>query len=296
MFDWDDLRHVLAVARAGTTAAAAQDLKVNATTTARRIAAIEQALAVRLFDKTLSGYAVTEAGARIVTLAERIEAEIASIQAYVAEEARRVSGTIRVTAPELLANAVLIPSIARFQAIYPDVGVEMIGDDRVFDLERGEADVALRAGARPDGGSLVVRKLADLKWAVYCGRDYAARRGTPASETELDTHDIIASDGYLSRLPGPIWLAEHAARGNVVYRCNSVSNLFYAIRAGLGVATFPCVIAEREPDVVRCLMPAKTITSDLWLITHERLRKAARVRAFMDFVVSNVGAIQGVLG
>ncbi len=292
MFDWNDLRHLLAVARAGTTAAAATSLRVNATTVARRIAALEEALGVVLFEKVQTGYRLTVLGEQLKAVAERVEAEVTAVDHILAAEARGLAGTIRITAPETLAGAVLVSRVAAFRKAFPDVAVEFQADDRTFDLARGEADIALRAGRRPEDPALVARKLVDLGWGVYCGAGYARDHGAPSTPEALKDHVIIGAIGFLATLPGPTWLMRHAPGAMVSHQSNSVSSLIHAALANLGVCTLPCVIADREPGLVRCIAPVDEIRSELWLVTHERLRHVARIRAFMDFIAAHVATLR----
>lgn len=288
MFDWGDLRPFLAVARMGTTAAAGEALKLSATTIARRISALEEALGLVLFERAQVGYRLTERGERLREIAEKVERELISVDQLVAAGSRSLSGSICVTAPETLATAVLLPRVAEFRKVYPEISIDFHADDRPFDLARGEADVAFRAGTCPSDPALVVRKLCDLGWAVYCGADYAHERGVPRSTRDLDGHVLIGAAAALAGLPGPRWLARHAPEAEVSHQSNSVTSLLHATLANFGLATLPCVIADREPKLVRCFGPVLEIKSELWLATHERLRHVSRIRAFMDFMAAHI--------
>ena len=104
MFEWSDLRHFLAVARSGSTLSAAKILGVNQTTVARRVAALEEAIGEKLFDKTAGGYRLTEVGSAMVQNAERVEAEAEAFARMVAQRSRKLLGMIRVTTNDVLAD------------------------------------------------------------------------------------------------------------------------------------------------------------------------------------------------
>jgi DNA-binding transcriptional LysR family regulator len=161
MYDWGDLRFFLAAARAGSTLGAARELMVNQTTVARRIAALEEALGARLFDRHQDGYRLSEAGAAILAQAEHVAVEAETLERLVAQRSRQLSGVIRVTTVESVANMMLTPWLTEFMDLYPDIRVEVIVTDLRLDLPRGEADIAIRAGYMPKGSGIVVRKLAD---------------------------------------------------------------------------------------------------------------------------------------
>ena len=292
VYDWNDLRHFLAVARSGSTLAAAKALRVNQTTVARRVAVLEEALGVRLFDRLQAGYRLTEAGQGIFADAERVEAEAEALQAKLAQQGRRTSGVIRVTTPETMANVFLTPCLVEFCQTYPDIRVEVAVSDRQLDLLRGEADVALRGNARPDRSGLVGRKVADVAWGVYCSRDYVRRRGCPRCIEDLNNHTVIGGEGASTFQPGVRWLTEAAPRAEVATRSNSLSNLMVAVKAGLGLGVIPCMVGDLDLDLIRCLPPVEEIQSDIWLITTEALKDVPRIRAFNDFVAGRMAALR----
>ena len=180
MFEWSDLRHYLAVARSGSTLSAAKILGCNQTTVARRIAALEEALGEKLFDKTAGGYRLTEVGSAMMQNAERVEAEAEGFSRMVAQRSRKLLGMIRVTTNDVLADCLLTPWLREFTQRFPVVQVETVITDRQLDLSRGEADIALRAAtlsSGPMGDGVVVRRLATGKWGVYVSKAYAAENG-----------------------------------------------------------------------------------------------------------------------
>ena len=286
--DWNDLRHFLAVARAGSTLAAADSLKVNQSTVARRIGALEQALGLRLFERLQSGYRLTAAGHELLPAAERLEREATTIQRLAEQRARRVAGTVRVTTNEPLANLFLNPCIREFTDLYPDVLIEVVVGDESLDLDRGDADVALRAGSQSGTGNLLVRKLRELQWSVYASRDYGLRNGFPRTAETLAGHAIIAGGSGLNRVPGPAWLERHAGSERVVARSNSVTHMVAAVKAGLGLGAIPCTLGEQDPDLVRCLAPPPELDSPLWLVTRSDLADEPRIRTFTSFMSARI--------
>lgn len=290
MFDWNDLRHFLAVARTGSTLAAARQLGVNQTTCARRVQALEDALGQRLFDRVQAGRMLTEAGRALMTSAEAVEAAARSFEEQAGLQRRALSGALRVTCSEIIGNVAVIPALAEFNQLYPEIEVEVLAGDRFMDLVAGEADIAIRAMSRPEfEPGLVIRKLTDAGWALYCSADYAARHGRPSGIDDLAGHLLI---GGASDLAGPLFrMVEARAEGaEVRSRAGSLSNLFAAVRSGLGVAPLPLDPAEEDPVLIRCGDPIPEFASSVWLVAPERLRDHPRARAFMDFVASYMAA------
>lgn len=294
MYDWNDLRHFLAVARTGNLLAGGKAVGVNPTTTARRIAALEQALGVRLFDRLQQGYRLTEAGEEFLAQAERVEAEAETFRHMVDRRNRAMAGVVRVTTNEAFANMVLTPCLAEFADLYPGIRVEVVVADQWLDLARGEADVALRAGA-PDQAGTVGRKLCDLRWSIYASRGYVDRRGWPEGEADLARHIVIGGDGALSDLPATRWLRERTAGAESLSRSNSLGNLLAAAKAGLGVAPLPCMMGDAEADLVRCLPPIPELDSELWMVTREPVKELTHVRTFNTFIAGRIASIRHLL-
>jgi DNA-binding transcriptional LysR family regulator len=292
MIDWGDLRFVLAVVRAGAALPAAKALGVNQTTVMRRITQFEEALGAELFERKQSGYAPTPLALRIAEAAERIESEVAKLEHSMQSDQRVLSGAVRVTTSEVLANRMITPCLQAFYKEHPAVRIELIADDRRLDIATGEADVALRAGSRPEGAGIVARRLPDAGWSIYCGKSYAAERGFPSRPEEIDGHAIVGMDGRIAELPGPIWLRKWAPNAVIRFRSNSLTNLVSSLRAGLGLGALPCFVGDLDPELVRCMPPVKELESEMWLIVREDLRNVPHVRAFADFLAAHVHSIR----
>jgi DNA-binding transcriptional LysR family regulator len=279
--DWNDLRTFLAIARQGSLQGAARALGVNHSTVFRRLNALEARLAVRLFDRSARGYALTAAGEHMLASAERVEDEILALERRLLGGDVRLSGTLRVTTTDTLVHGVLGPHLRAFQTAYPAIELELFTGNAFFDLSKREADVALRPRRHP-GDAMVGRRLAEIAVALYGGRDYLAARGRPPSVAALDGHAVIIGDASLGHLPATRWLAERTPAGATMLRCNSWLSQFAAARAGLGLAALPCFLGDPAPELIRVLPPEPALAGELWLVTHPDLRRTARVRAFME--------------
>ena len=294
MYDWDDLRVFLAVARAGSTLAAARELGVNQTTVARRIAALEESLGTRLFDRHQDGYRLSECGKQILEQAERVAVEAETLGRLVAQRKRDLSGTLRVTTPEIFANFWLTPWLGAFMDQYPEIHVEVVATDNRLDLMRGEADIAVRAGSMPDDPGLVIRRLADYQWTMCCSKAYAEKYGVPSSGEELNDHFVVGSDGPLSKLQPHLWLAQVAPRAKRRSTCSSVANMIAAVKAGHGVGFLPNTVLMVEPDIVECFIVPGCRYS-FFIAMPETMRDQPRVRVFCDFLVAQANASRHLL-
>ena len=285
MRDWSDVKFFLATAQGGSALAAGRELGVNATTVARRIAALERTLSIRLFDRDNDGYRISESGKAILIQAERVATEMETLERLAAQRRRDLSGVIRVTTVESFANAILTPLLSEFIERYPDIKVEVITSDQRLDLARGEADIAIRACQMPTESGITVRKLADDPWALYCSRAYAAKRGVPKSVEDLDRHVVVGGEGVLAKLDPFKWLAKAAPRATVRSVCNTVANTIVAIRAGHGVGPLPYRAKKFDgSDLVECFqMPS--FGFGFYLLTRSDVTDLPRVKAFGRFMV-----------
>ncbi len=295
LFNWDDLRFFLAVARHGSTIAAARALGVNQSTVQRRMAEFERGLGQTLLKRETTGYRLTELAERLVGPAQQVELAAHAFTQEIDAATRALSGVVRVTCPEpIVLRLSQSPLLARFHATHPQLRVEFVMSDRYLSLAAGEVDVALRSGDT-DEPDVVGRKIADSLWAVYGSRTYVAQHGAPASVAELARHDLVAFDDSMAGHRTAQWLSKVAPAGNVVARNNSVLGLLYAARAGLGLAPLPTALGDAEPELMRVLGPVAELTREWRVLAHRDHRRTPRVAAFFDFIVSEVDALKPIL-
>lgn len=282
--DWNDIRFFLAVARTGSTVAAARALGVNQTTVARRIAELETAVGSQLFERSREGYRLLAGAEALQQAAEVVEGDVSAFGELAAALGRGVD-SIRVTTNEPLANIILAPAMRRFRESHPHVRIDLVVGSRQLDLARGEADVALRAAPMPTDPGLVARRVGDAHWGVYCSQDYARRHGAPADVAGLAEHMLMI-------LPYPSgWRIAEISQPRGVEQRETANELAIAGRAGLGVISVPCIVGDTLPDFVRCFVQAEPVTPVL-LVYHERLKGSTEVRAFLDAVVEHTRAVR----
>lgn len=284
MFDWNDARYFLAVAESGSTLAAGRALRVSQTTVARRVAALEEALGLSLFDRRRAGYGLTPAGEALLPEARNIQTAGDAMAAAAAAQKRAGGGTVRLTAEESFIVSVLPPMLRDLHALHPDIVIELDATEDVRDLEAGDADIAIRVAKRLRGSGLVARRIAEDVWTLYCSRAYAEANGCPRTRRELARHPLISGGGgEIGRYYGT-WLRENGLEQAIAMQHGTVTGLLAAVRSGLGLTALPCLVGEPDDDLVRCLPPAAASARTTWLVTHERLRHTPRVRAVMDFL------------
>jgi DNA-binding transcriptional LysR family regulator len=291
MFDWNDLKYFLAVARHGSTIAAGKALGLSQSTVHRRLEELERRLGRELVTRHTSGYRLTDFGEELRPYAEQVAAAVEELVRHVSDAARDQAGVIRVTCPEPIVQR-MTPLIERFHARHPKLRVEFVMSDRYLDLSKGEADVAFRSGDTDD--ELVGRKIADSIWAVYASHAYIARNGSPKRIEDLAQHPLVCLDESLSK-HRVVWLKQVAPEAKVAARNNSVLGLMYAVRSGVGLGPLPTAIADEDPDLVRVLGPIPELARSWRLLCHPSRRRSPRVAAFFDFIAEEREALKSIL-
>jgi DNA-binding transcriptional LysR family regulator len=290
VLNWDDLRVVLAVARGRSLSAAARSLRVTHSTVFRRLAVIEQVLAVRLFERFRDGYVATPAGEAVAGLAARLATDITALEMRLAGQDMRPSGTVRIATTDTIAP-LLIRHIASLRVAHPEIIPEITLANTMADLTRREADIALRPTPLPPE-TLVGRRVADISHVVYGSPDYLARcRGE-----DLHDHDWVGLDEALASTVIGRWLRQHIRADRTVITVDSLPALRDAACAGLGLALLPCYVGDSDTGLRRVAVasPAEP-RSALWLLTHGDLRHTARIRAVMDHLAAAFASDRALL-
>jgi DNA-binding transcriptional LysR family regulator len=295
MFDWDDLQHFLAVARFGSTTAAARTLKVDQSTVQRRLAELERRIGQALVERRPTGYRLTSFGEQLLPHAQRVEESVRALEQVVQSSARELTGVVRVTCPEPIVYRISqSPLLERFRARHPRLQIEFLMSDRYLDLGKGEADVALRSGDTTDN-QLVGRKIGDSLWAVYGSRIYVQQHGSPQRVEDLHQHALIGLDEAMAGHRAAAWLRQAAPNARRVASADSVLGLVSSARAGVGLAPLPTALGDAEPELVRVLGPIPELSRIWRILTTKQLRRTPRVAAFFDFMVSEVDALRPIL-
>ena len=281
--EWDDLRHFLAVARAGSLADAARQLKTSPATVGRRVAELESQLGARLFDRKQTGYTLTESGTAIHKKAEEVEEAVFSVEREALGRDLHVSGRVRLATSDELATHVIAPHFGEFRRCYPRLVLEVVAQHELANLSRREADVALRS-ARPEQNNLMVRRAGWWKCGLYAAKSYATAHDLKPGIRDFSNLDIITWTDETAHFRGGPWFAENARGATVALQANSRRIHYRACTAGLGLAILPCLSADRDPALIRLLPPEQVFVAELYLVTHRDLARTARVRAVIDFL------------
>jgi DNA-binding transcriptional LysR family regulator len=273
-WNWDDLRVVLAVARAGSLRGAARVLRVSHSTVLRRLQELESAARVRLFERSGERFELTNAGHDVIHTSEEVEDALVSLERRVQGRDQSLSGPVRVTLPDPLLPA-LLPVFRSFQAKYPEIDTTIDVSVQFLDLAQREADVALRIAGEPPA-DLVGRRVATIACAVYGTERYLKARSRQALE-RLDWVGWPAN----SRMEFAQWLQANVPKARIALRLDGSWAVRDAVDADLGVTLFPCALGDVRRGWQRVRLVPE-VSAPLWILTHKDLRATARVRALRD--------------
>lgn len=294
-FHWDDLKHLLAVARHGSTLAAGRALHVDQSTVQRRLVELERRIGQSLVQRQPTGYRLTAFGEEMLPFAEAVERSVQAFERQLHTLGTETAGVIRVTCPEPIVNRIVQTGLLdRFHARHPALRVQFVMSDKYIDLSQGDADVALRSGDTDDD-ELVGRKIGDSIWAVYASRAYIERHGRPASIADLAQHALVGFDDTMARHRIAQWLHTVAPDAPMAARSSSVLGLIYSVKAGIGIGPLPLSLGNAEPDLVRVLEPVAELTRVWRLLTTRELRRTPRVSAFFDFIVGEIETLRPII-
>ncbi len=295
MLDWNDLRYFLAVARHGSTLAAARAMQKSQSTVHRRLGELEIALGQPLVKRHPTGYRLTPFGSALLPDAEAMEAAASALEHHLERLEQVGAAVIRLTCPEPIMYLMTKSGmIERFHDLHPHLRVEFVLSDKYMDLAKGDADVALRSGDTDDG-DLIGRKIADSLWAVFASKSFVELNGKPENVNMICNFPIVALDASMAGHRLTQWLANIAPQAVIASRNTSILGLISAVKAGLGVAALPMALGDKEPELVRVLGPIPELTRPWRILAHPDVRATPRVAAFFDFIVAETAALRPIL-
>ena len=292
-FDWDLLRSFLAVARSGKLTLAARRLKVDHSTLSRRILALETSLKAKLFDKSLNGYTLTPEGERLLAEAERVEAAVMTIQSDIAEESAGVSGTVRIGSPDGFGTRFLAPRVGGLAARHPGLDIELVANPRSFSLSRREADIAIGL-SNPANSRLLTVKLTDYELGLYGAASMAAVWQGIGDVGDLQSHPFVSYIDDLIYTPELDYLPLISRALTTRIKSSNLLAQAEAVAAGAGLGVLPCFLAEGDPRFLRVLPDRVGLIRTFFMSVHQDMRRLARLKATMDFLIEITAASRGI--
>lgn len=294
MFDWDDLRVFITVARMKRVAAAARALDIDATTISRRLSRLAQALDTDLFEQVGSDRILTHRGLALFRHAESIEGSALAAVAEVKGERRSLRGHVRVSVAEGFGTRILAPGLPAFHAQHPGIHVDIVTASGFLNPSKREADMAVML-ARPQRGNLSVRRIADYRLHLYASPAYLQRNDRPSDRRDLQDHVLI---GYVPEFlfaPELNYLDEVLPGAEAALRSSSIGIQRRLVLDGAGIGVLPDFMAANDTRLVRLLGDDVEITRSFWLVTHRDMTKLARIMAVSELIRKQTAMILGRL-
>jgi len=284
---WELYRSFLSVLIEGSLSGAARALGVAQPTVGRHVAALEKSLGLALFTRSQIGLMPTEAALSLRSYAETMQSTAAALERAAASQGTGVRGTVRVTASDVIGVEVLPPIIASLRDEHPDLVLELVLTDRMQDLLRREADIAVRM-ARPRQELLVARRVGQIELGLHAHRRYLSRYGTPNTIADLADHALIGFDQTTAFIRSAGKGLSGWKREAFAMRTDNNLAQLALIRSGAGIGVCQAAIARRDDSIVRLFPRHFSLQMETWITMHEDLRNSPRCRVAFDALIKGL--------
>ena len=286
--DWNDLKVLLALSRGGSVAGAARTLHVDQSTISRRLAALEEALGCALLIRGGREFCWTAEGRTMIGAAEAAEAAVLAGTRRLRTARLASTGVVRVSTTPGIA-AVLMRILPDAQRKHPGLEFDFSATMERVDLAKGEADIAVRAGA-PTEPDVIARKVMQSGWFLFASEAYLSEAGRPQSFDDLPRHRLVLMAPALHHIAkGLRWLEDYRDDATAVTRVDNIQAAIQMAVLGRGIVVLPFILAQGEPALVRVL-PQPVAMSDAYLVFHESLRGVARIQAAIELLSEVIAA------
>lgn len=292
---WEDVRLFLALYRKRSLANAAVVVGLDPSTLSRRLAALEESVGTRLFERTREGMVPTHDAEQLLPAAEEMAAAHARFARDSSSVERMAEGVVRLSVPPGVAELMVVPALVRLQAQHPGIQVDMEIGFNFVDLTRREADIAVRT-FRPRAGDLVSARLSQQRWTPMIAREKAAQ--TDAISDWGTLRWVGWGDDLQSFAPAR-WLEKFVDRSAIVLRTSQLTTHTAAVAAGLGVALLPlpftrlAAVSPLRVDSALTSSWEELPSNEIWLVGHRALRSVPRIAAAWSFLVEEFRRLEG---
>lgn len=283
---WDFYRAFLAVLQHGSLSAAARELGLTQPTIGRHIDALEEAVGAELFTRSQQGLLPTDAALTLKPYAETLASTTAALVRAASGSRNSVTGTVRISASEVIGVEVLPPILAELQTAYPDLTIELSASDTVEDLLQREADIAVRM-VSPAQDALLARHVGSIPLGFFAHRNYLDRYGEPKSIADLHQHKLIGFDRQTAYIRAMMKRYPLLDGISFAFKSDHSIALHNALRAGIGISLYQVPLAKRDGELVR-LLPEIELPLDTWVAMHENLKTSPRCRVTFDALVTGL--------
>ncbi|MFV0293751.1 MAG: LysR family transcriptional regulator [Paracoccus sp. (in: a-proteobacteria)] len=289
--DWDKLRIFHAVADAGSLTHAGDSLRLSQSAVSRQIRGLEDQLGVTLFHRHARGLILTEQGELLFTATSEMARKLDIAEARIRDTEEHVMGELKVTVATGFGTLWLVPRLSKLYALYPDLKVNLILEERVLDLPMREADVAIRM-KEPSQSDLIRRRLLNIRMRLYATRNYLSEAGRPLTVPDLARHRVIGQDPSVAQVSAGKLLVQQLLEQHPrsLLMVNNYFGVLQAVLNNVGIGVLPDYLMADFPELVRVFDDVESAEVPVFLAFPEELRGSRRVIAFRDFVVDEIQA------
>ncbi|WBU65531.1 LysR family transcriptional regulator [Paracoccus aerodenitrificans] len=289
--DWDKLRIFHAVADAGSLTHAGDSLRLSQSAVSRQIRGLEDQLGVTLFHRHARGLILTEQGELLFHATSEMARKLDMAEARIRDSEEHVMGELKVTAATGFGTLWLVPRLNKLYALYPDLKINLILEERVLDLPMREADVAIRM-KEPSQSDLIRRRLLNIRMRLYATRNYLSQSGRPQNVPDLSRHRLIGQDPAVPQVAAGKLLVQQLLEQHPrsLLMVNNYFGVLQAVLNEVGIGVLPDYLTADFPELVRVFDDVESGEVPVFLAFPEELRGSRRVTAFRDFVVDEIAA------
>lgn len=290
--DWDKLRIFKAVAEAGSFTHAGENLNLSQSAISRQVSGLETSLGIPLFHRHARGLVLTEQGEMLYQTTSDVFDSLQKVQMQLTDSRTLPEGPLTITTVEFIASTWLAPQIDVFKNLYPDIQLTMLLDDRVYDLSRRQADVAIRL-QKANQTDLIEKHLTTIDFCLCASKAYLEKAGRPKTLDDFKNHIMI---GYPQNMHTPFlkpnWIFNRLGIDVVnnpkVILINSMQARYTAVKGGTGISVLPQYIAHQDHDI-EILFPDLNIPEvDMYFVYPQERRNSKRISVFKDFLFEDI--------
>ncbi|MBL6600737.1 MAG: LysR family transcriptional regulator [Alphaproteobacteria bacterium] len=287
-FDWNQVRGFLVTVEEGSFSAASRALGLTQPTLGRQVAALEERLGVTLFERVGRSLTLTRSGLELLEHVRAMGDAASRLALSASGQSKAIEGPVCITASDIVSMHLLPPALARIRELAPGIEVEVVASNDVRDLQRREADIAIRH-ARPEQPTLIARFLREMPARFYASSDYLDRIGRPKTLEDLAEATFIGFDRSGRMLERLNQAGLPLTRGNIKLISENGAVAWELVKRGLGVCVMLEDLGINTPGV-ECVLPSfDPFPIPVWLVTHRELNTSLRIRLVFDVLAEALG-------
>ncbi len=290
--DWDKLKIFKSVAEAGSFTRASENLNLSQSAISRQISSLEHELGTTLFHRHARGLIMTEQGEILFQSACDVSDRLKQVEMQLNDTSNLPAGPLNVTTLEFIASTWLTPQLSSFKKLFPKIQLTILLNDRIYNLNRREADVAIRL-QRSDSSDIIERHMTSIEFSLCASKKYLEKNGYPKKKSDLEQHLMI---GYplntTTPFAKPNWIFKKlnidiVNNPNVIL-INSMHARYTAVKNGIGISPLPNYIINQEDDFEILYPEVKIPNVDMYFVYPQERKNSRRIRVFKEFLFDNI--------